>query len=726
MSTAPAEDRLNGVVERVTFHSEETGFAVLRLKVRGHRDLVAVTGKTPGVSVGEWVDAQGKWVSDPKHGPQFQADDIRTTAPDTLEGIQKYLGSGMIKGIGPVYAAKLVEKFGKDIFDVIDKQSALLERIDGIGPQRRKQIKEAWAEQRMVREIMAFLFSHGVATARAFRIYKTYGEQAIATVQANPYCLAQDIRGIGFKTADEIAMRMGVKRDSDLRARAGVSYVLQELTSAGHCAFPLEGLVEKATGILEIPSPVVDAAVAYEVEGKRLIRHPAPTGEPLIYLTALDRAERELSEDLVALSHGAHPSPGIDAGKAIPWVEARIGLQLAASQKEAVAGALGAKVMVITGGPGVGKTTLVNVILKILLAKKLKAILCAPTGRAAKRLSETSGLTARTIHRLLVFDPKTGKFKHNRNHPLGGDVFVVDETSMIDLPLAHQLVQAIPRHAALILVGDVDQLPSVGPGSVLGDTIDSGVVQVCRLDHVFRQAAASDIVANAHRVNQGQLPEFPESKDQKSDCYFVYAEEASQAADQIVRLIKEAIPRRFRLNPMDDVQVLSPMQRGELGARNLNVRLQQALNPSGTSIERFGVTFREGDKVMQIQNDYDKDVFNGDIGRIYRIDPEERELIVRFEGRPVYYDFQELDELVLAYATTIHKSQGSEYPCVIVPVHTQHYIMLQRNLLYTAMTRGRKLVLLVGTKKALGMCVNRVDTRHRITTLKARLQDAAT
>ncbi len=717
-----AEDRVNGTVERVTFHSDETGFAVLRVKVRGMRDLVTVVGTAAGITSGEWVAARGRWMMDPKHGRQFKADDLRATAPDTLEGIEKYLGSGMIRGIGPVYASKLVQAFGKEIFEVIESRSAELERIEGIGPMRRRKIKEAWNEQKAVREIMTFLFSHGVSTSRAYRIYKTYGEEAIAIVQGNPYRLASDIRGIGFKTADKIAMRVGIPMESDVRAQAGVEYVLQELTLEGHCAYPRESLIEAAVGILEVSSGLVEAAIDVELARGRLVGRDGPGDETLIFLASLDRAEEELARDIGNLCQGDHPCPPIDMEKAVNWVEGKVSLELAASQREAIEQAACSKVLVITGGPGVGKTTLVNSILLVLTAKNLKPVLCAPTGRAAKRLSESTGRNARTIHRLLQFDPRKGTFKHNRVHRLKGDVFVIDEASMIDVVLAWQVVQAIPPDAALIIVGDVDQLPSVGPGCVLRDIIGSGAVPVCRLNEVFRQAAESAIIRNAHNVNTGVMPSFPANRDESSDFYFFEAEEPAGASDRIVDLVQDRIPKRFGLDPLRDIQVLSPMQRGELGARNLNVRLQQSLNPSGVHVERFGSFFREGDKVMQTQNDYDKDVFNGDIGRIQSIDEEERELIITFDGRDVAYDFQELDELVLSYATTIHKSQGSEYPCVVVPMHTQHYVMLQRNLLYTAITRGRRLVVLVGTKKAIAMAVKQMDTRKRITTLRQRLE----
>jgi len=722
----PAE-AVTGQVERVTFHSDESGFCVLKVAVRGRKELCTVVGTAPAVSVGEWLSATGQWTIDPRHGAQFKADEIRTSAPDNAEGIERYLASGLIKGIGPAFAARLVEKFGKDVFAVIAEKPRRLREVEGIGPGRQRAITESFRAQKIVRDIMVFLHSHGVSSSRAYRIFKTYGEDAIEKVQADPYRLARDIRGIGFKSADAIAARVGVGRESELRARAGVEFTLQELTNEGHCAYPRADLARKASDLLGIPVETTDAAIAFGVASERLAEHSGPDGAPLVYLAPIDRAERELAEALARLSRGRHPLPAVDFEKAADWVEAKVGVTLSPTQRAALSRALTAKVMVITGGPGVGKTTLVNSIVKIFQAKKLTAVLCAPTGRAAKRLTETSGVDAKTIHRLLEFDPATLGFKRDAKHPLKGDLFVVDEASMLDVSLCHQLVRAVPPGAALLLVGDVDQLPSVGPGSVLSDVIDSGTIPVLRLTEVFRQAARSTIVTNAHRINRGLLPVFPErsgKEEELSDFYFVEAEAPEEGVARVLQLVTESIPRRFRMNPREDVQVLCPMQKGELGARNLNVKLQEALNPSGEEVSRFGWIFRAGDRVMQMVNDYEKNVFNGDIGRIAAVDGREQELTVTFDGRPVAYAFGELDELSLAYAATVHKSQGSEYPAVVVPIHSQHYVMLQRNLLYTAVTRARKLVVLVGTKSALAIAARRISSRRRITTLKERLARA--
>ena len=721
-------EHLNGLIERVTFHNAESGFAVMQVKVRGQQDLVPVLGTLPEVKAGEWIDAEGRWIIDREYGRQFRALTLRTAPPNTAEGMKKYLASGMIKGIGPALAGRLVDAFDTTVFEIIETAPHRLVEVDGIGQGRQAKITAAWSDQKLVREIMVFLHSHGVSTSRAFRIYKTYGPDAIAKVQEDPYRLARDIRGIGFKTADQIAEKLGIGKQSDLRARAGVEYVLQELTDNGHCAFPRDQLAKKAQAMLGIAPEIIEAAIEHGLSQERLVQGPDASGQPLIYLAPYEQAERRLAENLASLSQGAHPCPPLDVEKAIGWVEGRIGFALAPAQRQALGLATRSKILVITGGPGVGKTTLTNSIVQVLKAKKLEVVLCAPTGRAAKRLAEATGQEAKTIHRLLEFDPAGGGFKHDHQNPLEGDVFIADEMSMVDLMLAHQFIRAIPAHAALVLVGDVDQLPSVGPGCVLRDIIDSGAFPVCRLNEVFRQAARSAIITNAHRINHGQMPIYPTGKVpdvRQADFYFFPAEEPEQALKEIVRLLQQALPKNFAVNSIEDIQVLTPMQRGELGARNLNRLLQSALNPTGPAIERFGWNFRVGDKVMQTVNDYDKDVFNGDIGRVAKIDDIEQEITVRYDDRPVVYDFSELDELQASYAVTVHKSQGSAYPVVVIPIHTQHYMMLQRNLLYTAVTRGKRLVILVGTKKAMAMAVKRAEAGKRITTLRQRLVEAS-
>jgi exodeoxyribonuclease V alpha subunit len=714
-------EKLDGQIERVVFRNEENGFCVLRVKVRGHKDLVTVTGTVPTINAGEWMTADGEWLLDPRHGRQFKADQMRMAKPETLEGIEKYLGSGLIKGIGREYAARLVKTFGRDVFDIIENSSGKLLKVEGIGRLRKDRIKQAWDEQKSVRQIMAFLFSHGVSTTRAFRIHKAYGDKAIEFVQRDPYCLARDIRGIGFLIADQIAMQLGIARDSDLRARAGLEYMLGELTSNGHCAYVRNDLLSRTAELLAIDLEIIEHGLDHSLENQRLIQRTDARGRDLIYLPKLYFAEIDLATRLKELGRGRHPCPAIDIEKALGWVQERSGIELAAAQRSALQTAVESKVMVITGGPGVGKTTLVNSVLMVLTAKKLRVALCAPTGRAAKRMAETTGMEAKTIHRLLQYNPGTGGFVHTAENPLECDVLIVDESSMIDVVLASQLADAVPLHAALVIVGDADQLPSVGPGRVLQDIIHSGAVPVAHLNEVFRQAATSRIITNAHRINQGLMPEFPEEHE-TSDCYFVESDEPEKAVKLVGKLIGHSIPRKFRFDSMEEIQILTPMQKGELGARNLNQILQQLLNPRGDEVERFGYVYRTGDKVMQTENDYDKEVYNGDIGRIARIDSDLSELTVDFDGRKVVYDFRELDELVLSYAITIHKSQGSEYPCVIIPLHTQHYVLLQRSLIYTAITRAKKLVIVLGTKKALNLAVTRAESRERTTTLAERLE----
>ena len=707
---------LAGLVDRVTFHNSESGFCVLRVKARGQRDPITVIGHAAMISAGEFVQASGGWINDRTHGVQFRAAFLKATAPTTIEGIEKYLGSGMIRGIGPVYAKKLVRAFGDAVFEVIAQEPGRLREVTGIGPKRAERIIAGWAEQRIIREIMLFLHSNGVGTSRAVRIYKTYGADAVQLISENPYRLARDIRGIGFRTADQIAAKLGIEKTALIRVRAGVSFALAEAMDDGHCGLPHEDLLALTRELLEVPAELVETALGLELRDGTVIGDDVES-RPCIFLAALYRAEREIAAKLKVLKAGKPPWPSIDAGKAIPWVEKRTKLALAESQAEAVDTALASKVLVITGGPGVGKTTLVNSILKILLAKTVTIALCAPTGRAAKRLSESTRIEAKTIHRLLETDPRTGQFRRDENNPLDCDLLVVDETSMVDVPLMRALLRALPDRAALLLVGDVDQLPSVGPGQVLADIIASGAVPVMRLTEVFRQAAESRIIVNAHRINQGLMPDL--ARAESGDFYFVNAADPEEGVRKVLAVVRERIPKRFGLDSIRDVQVLCPMNRGGLGARSLNIELQKALNPPGENrIDRFGWTFCPGDKVMQVENDYDKDVYNGDLGVVSRIDMEEGELVADFDGRKITYGFGELDELVLAYATTIHKSQGSEYPAVVIPLTTQHYPMLQRNLVYTGVTRGKRLVVLVGQRKALAIAVKGARTRRRWSKLR--------
>jgi len=714
---------LAGLVERVTFHNSDNGFCVLRAKARGHRDLITVVGHAAIITAGEWITASGEWVNDHTHGQQFKARFMRTSAPTSIDGIEKYLGSGMIRGIGPVYAKKMVKAFGEKVFDIIEAEPERLREVTGIGLVRAKRITDAWAEQKIIREIMVFLHSNGVGTARAVRIYKTYGVDAVQVMTENPYRLARDIRGIGFKTADAIAMKLGVEKTAMIRIRAGISYALTEAMDDGHCGLPTEELVPLAVELLEISIELVQTALDLELAEGTVIA--ATVGETAcVFLGGLYRAEQVIAERLLRLANGRLPWPYIDPEKALPWVEQKTGLSLAKSQIDAIRLSLISKILVITGGPGVGKTTIVNAILRILDAKGVNLLLCAPTGRAAKRMTEATGFDAKTIHRLLEIDPKAGGFKRNSENPLECDLLVVDETSMVDVMLMQALMKATPDNAALLIIGDIDQLPSVGPGQILADVIASGAVPVVRLTEVFRQAAQSRIITSAHRINQGSIPDLSKP-DGDSDFYFVQADDPETAVPRIIELVKTRIPQRFGLDPIRDIQVLCPMNRGGVGARSLNIELQAALNPAGErKVERFGWTFAPSDKVMQIENDYDKEVYNGDIGYIDDVDPDGGEMSVSFDGRAVTYGFGELDTLVPAYAATIHKSQGSEYPAVVIPVLTQHYAMLQRNLLYTGVTRGKRLVVLIGQSKAVAIAVRNVSGRRRWSKLNEWLSGA--
>jgi exodeoxyribonuclease V alpha subunit len=717
-------ETLSAVIERVTFHNPETGWCVLRVQARGRRGIVTVVGHLPGPSVGEYLEATGAWAHDRDHGEEFRATELRSTPPHTAEGIEKYLGSGLIKGIGPHFAKKIVQVFGERTLAVIDESPSFLKEVKGIGTRRIQQIRESWLEQKGIRNIMVFLQSHGIGTARAVRIYKTYGEQAVDLVRANPYRLTTDIWGVGFKTADELAGKLGIDPHSPARARAALRFVLSELSSRGHVGYPEAAVKEEAAQLTGIPADVIATAVEAERAEGDVVREPGGE-EPWLYLKPLFLAELGVARCIYRLTQGEHPLPRFDPDAELARIETRIGLTLAATQRDAIFQAMRHKVLVITGGPGVGKTTLVRGILDLFTTHDLHVALCAPTGRAAKRLTETTGHEARTIHRLLEFDPSIGGFKRGAAQLLELDLLVVDEASMVDIVLMYQLARAVPPHACLILVGDGDQLPSVGPGRVLGDVIASDVVPVVRLTEIFRQAGRSWIVRAAHAINRGEIPE--SAPPGQGDFYFIEATTPEQVTERIITMVRERIPARFGLDPLRDVQVLTPMNRSDLGSRALNERLQQVFNPpsGGPEVQRFGWTFRIGDKVLQTQNNYQKDVFNGDIGRVGAIDEAERKLTVEFDGRPVVYDFGELDELSLAFSMTIHKAQGSEYPAVVIPLHTQHFIMLQRNLLYTGVTRGKRLVALVGNPRALEMAVQRQDMSSRCSALTRRLTEEA-
>jgi exodeoxyribonuclease V alpha subunit len=716
---SPAE-HLSGSVERVTFHSEETGFCVLRVKVKGHSDQVTVIGSAASITPGEYIECIGAWTNDRTHGMQFKANHLKVVPPTTLEGIEKYLGSGMVKGIGPHFAKVLVKAFKENVFTVIENEPDSLLKLPGIGKKRVAKITSAWDEQKMIREIMVFLQSYGVGTGRAVRIYKTYGDEAILKVTENPYRLALDIHGIGFKTADQIAGKLGIAPDSPIRAQAGVRHVLQEISSDGHCAAPWDTLVKESVKLLEIPEAILEQAILDEIEQENLIQENID-GLPCLFLTPLQRAEVGTAAGIRRILDGFPPWGTMDIDKAIPWVAGKTGLTLSPSQQKAVRLTLTSKVVVITGGPGVGKTTLVNTILLIIQAKQLRVTLCAPTGRAAKRLSESTGFEAKTIHRLLEFDPQSFGFKRGKDNPLETDLLVIDESSMVDIALMNKLLAAVPTAAALMIVGDVDQLPSVGPGAVLADIINSGAVPTVRLTEIFRQAATSRIIVNAHRINKGEMPLKAEGTE-LSDFYFIPANTPEDIYAKIVQVVTERIPKRFGLHPVKDVQILTPMNRGGLGARSLNAELQKILNDKGEpKITRFGTTFAPGDKVIQTVNDYDKEVFNGDIGQIETVDIEEGMLTVDYDGRSVEYEFGELDEVQLAYATSIHKSQGSEYPAVVIPLAMQHYTLLERNLIYTAVTRGKKLVTIIGQPKALAIAVKNLKSNRRLTKLAVRI-----
>ena len=733
-------ERLEGNVERVTYYSEDTGYTVLRLDVSGRPDLVTVVGNLPEVQPGERLRIEGDWTTHPQYGRQFKALSCEQILPATAEGIRRYLGSGLIRGVGPVTAKKIVDSFGADALTVLDSEPQRLLEVPGVGPKRADAIAAAWEEQRQIRQVMLFLQSHGVTTGLAVKIYKTYGDDALPIVQENPYRLARDIWGVGFKTADKIARDLGLPPDAPTRIQAGVAYALSQMADDGHVYAPEETLVSDAAQLLEVDeelvTPAIDALDADDVVQRDHLSYPTAdqSPEPLpplrdehaVYLTPFHISEVGAAGRIQAMvdSHDTRLARfySVDWEGLLAQVLQDSDLDLSAEQRAAVQATLTNKVTVLTGGPGTGKTVTVRTIIAALDVFGGRYSLCAPTGRAAKRLSEATGRPAQTVHRLLEYSPRDG-FRRNEDNPLPVDLLIVDEASMLDLLLTHHLLKAVEPSTHLLLVGDVDQLPSVGAGDVLRDIIGSGRAKLIRLTHIFRQAAESGIIVNAHRINQGETPLL----NQFDDFFFFSKEDPQEAADLLVDIVVRRIPAKFGFDPVDDIQVLAPMYRGACGVANLNDRLQETLNPPGPDRpERrlAGRQFRVGDKVMQVKNSYDKEVFNGDIGRVTAIDGMSQTLTVMMDERPIIYDWTETDELVHAFAVSVHKSQGAEYPVVVLPMLTQHYLLLQRNLLYTGVTRAKQLVVLVGTRKAIAIAVNNNKVAQRHSGLGVRLASA--
>ncbi len=718
---------LDGTLERVVFRNEDTMWTVARLATAGGGDLVTVVGSLLGIPEGTPLRLHGAWVDDPRYGRQFKVDSYQTRTPETRAGIERFLGSGLIPGIGPELARRIVDRFGMETLEVIERDIGRLGEVEGIGPARLAGIADAWAAQRKLQDVMVFLQGLGVSAAYARRIHERWGSDAIAIIRKNPYRLVE-IWGIGFRTADGIARRLGIAADAPERLEAGLVHVLGELAEDGHTYAPEDHLLATAAELLSAPQGPLAVALDRLALRQQVVREPLGDRGRCASLAELWRLETEAAVALAALAAAPARQLRIDAEAAIAEFELTAGIQLAAEQRRAVIAAVRDKCVVITGGPGVGKTTIVRAIVRIFTAQKRKITLAAPTGRAAKRLGEATGAEASTIHRLLEFQPNTGTFARDGRNQLEVDVLIADEASMIDIALFRALLAALPPGAQLVLVGDVDQLPSVGPGAVLADVIASGAATVIRLTEIYRQAAASRIVVNAHKVNAGQLPDLdppPGEGAARSDFYFVSRDDPAAARDTVVDLVAERIPARFGLDPITAIQVLTPMHRGDLGTVALNAALQARLNPAreGVAESRRGDrAFRAGDKVMQIRNDYDKDVFNGDIGVVREIADDGRLTIELLDGRRATWEAGELDQLVHAYAVSVHKSQGSEYPAVVIPLLTQHYMMLQRNLLYTAITRGKRLVVLVGSRKAIGMAVRNDETRTRWTWLAERIR----
>ncbi len=710
-------EQIKGAVEQILFQDDESSYTVFKLDspIRPNH-LITVVGVFPAISIGETMEIEGRWINHPTYGQQFKAESYHSVYPVTVAGITKFLGSGLIKGIGPATAKRIVDTFQEDTLSIIENYPEKLNEIEGIGRKKIDIITKGWSEQKQVKDLMLFLAGHNISTTLALKIYRHYGNRAIGVLQQDPYQMVYDITGVGFKTADKIALDLGMPADSASRIKAGVHFVLHEGTDEGHVYFPKEDLVRNSAELLGVDQERIEVAVETLLQERRLVRE-----DDNLYISKLHHYEVEIVNRLHRLiSQPADLPDTARLDEEIGAVESRMGIAFDELQKEAIRKAAFRRILVVTGGPGTGKTTMVRAMLDLFSGRNMRVALTAPTGRAAKRLEETTGHESKTIHRLLEFNPRMALFTRDEHHTLEYDVIIVDEMSMIDLPLFYALVKGVHHRTRLVLVGDVDQLPAVGPGNVLLDIITSNVVEVVRLSRIFRQSGDSDIISNAHRINCGEFPVFSQGED--SNFFFIFEEDPGKAVHKIKNLCVRRIPQKYKVDPVMDIQVITPMYKGDIGANTLNTVLQNALNPRGRELQRGGKTFRVGDKVMQIRNNYTKEVYNGDIGRVCYINLEEQELIVDFGGRKIGYEFVELDEIILAYAITVHKAQGSEYPVIIMPVLTQHFVMLQRNLLYTAVTRAKSLFVMVGTKKALSMAIKNNKMTDRHSSLAVRLQ----
>lgn len=710
-------EQLAGFIDSIVYVQPENGFTVARLKQPKIKDLIVIVGSLPSIQPGESVICQGTWKMHPSYGRQFEVSDYSVERPSDLMGIQKYLESGLVKGVGPTFAERIVAAFGEKTLDILDHHSHRLREVAGLGEKKIASIKKSWKEQQSIREVMLFLRTHGVSPAFAQRIYRAFGEQSIQKVKENPYQIAKEVHGMGFKMADAIALKLGIPLHSPARLAAGIEHVLWELSNEGHTCHPMQELLPLAKALLEVDESLIQTEMDQLIAEKRLF-----LDKSLVWLAPFWAYEQGIAKDIQRLLSQPQAIRPIDAKKAADWVESQLQIQFAFQQKEAVIAALTDKVHIITGGPGTGKSTITNAILTVASKLTSKIALAAPTGRAAKRLSQITRRTALTLHALLEMNFEVGGFKRGRENPLECELLIVDEASMIDTPLLFHLLRAIPSSARLLIVGDIDQLPSVGPGTTLKDLIESKLIGVTRLTEIFRQAKGSKIITNAHRINQGVFPEL--STPEHSDFHFIQAETPEAIQQVILQLVAKQIPATWKLDSLNHIQVLSPMKRGAIGVEMLNDALQQLLNPDGKPLFRAGRQFRVGDKVMQLKNDYDKAVFNGDMGRIESIQPQDQIVTVLFDEKKVEYDYTELEDLVLGYACSIHKFQGSECPCVIIPIHTSHFKLLHRNLLYTGVTRGKKQVYIVGTTKAVAIAIHNDQVQKRYTGLKEALQNA--